>query len=143
MKIHYLMCAALLALVGCASLNNAGTAEYQVRPFIDAAGAPHCCEVSVKNGKEIASVKARIEKRGDDYTVEIEQQGVQAFAGQAIVAGATKDALDAAARAAVASTLAPLLPALVPAAGAALASGGLPAAAVGAGAVVVGQEVAK
>ena len=134
-----LILAALLALAGCASLNNAGTADYQVRPFLDAAGAPHCCEVSVRNGKEIASVKARIEKRGDDYTVEIEQQGVQAFAGQAIVAGATKDALEAAARAAVANALAPLLPA----ASAALASGGLPAAALGAGAVVVGQEVAK
>lgn len=136
---HLFIIIALLALAGCASLNNAGTADYQVRPFLDAAGAPHCCEVSVRNGKEIASVKARIEKRGDDYTVEIEQQGVQAFAGQAIVAGATKDALEAAARAAVASALAPLLPA----ASAALASGGLPAAALGAGAVVVGQEVAK
>lgn len=134
-----LVLVSLLALAGCASLNNAGTADYQVRTYLDAGGAPHCCEVSVRNGKEIASVKARIEKRGDDYTVEIEQQGVQAFAGQAIVAGATKDALEAAARAAVASALAPLLPA----ASAALASGGLPAAALGAGAVVVGQEVAK
>ena len=136
---HLFIIIALLALAGCASLNNAGTADYQVRPFLDAAGAPHCCEVSVRNGKEIASVKARIEKRGDDYTVEIEQQGVQAFAGQAIVAGVTHEALTAAARAAVASALAPLLPA----ASAALASGGLPAAALGAGAVVVGQEVAK
>ena len=136
---HLLIIAALLALAGCASLDHAGTAAYDVRPFIDHAGAPHCCEVSVRNGKEIASLKARIEKRGDDYIVELEQQGVQAFAGQAIVAGVTHEALTAAARAAVASALAPLLPA----ASAALASGGLPAAAVGAGAVVVGQEVAK
>lgn len=111
---HLLIIAALLALAGCASLDHAGTAAYDVRPFIDAAGAPHCCEVSVRNGKEIASLKARIEKRGDDYIVELEQQGVQAFAGQAIAAGAQRAALDAAAR-----------------------------AAAGAGAVVVGQEVAK
>lgn len=129
----------LLALAGCASLNNAGTADYQVRPFVDSGGVTHCCEVSIRNGKEITALKARVEKRGDDYLVEVEQQGVQAFAGQAIVAGATKDALEAAARAAVANALAPLLPA----ASAALASGGLPAAAVGAGAVIVGQEVAK
>ena len=140
---HLLIIAALLALAGCASLNNAGTANYDVRPFIDAAGAPHCCEVSVRNGKEIANLKARIEKRGDDYIVELEQQGVQAFAGQAIAAGAQRAALDAAARAAVASALAPVPPVLVPAAGAALASGGLPAAAAGAGAVIVGQEIAK
>ena len=80
---------------------------------------------------------------GDDYIVELEQQGVQAFAGQAIAAGAQRAALDAAARAAVARALAPVLPALVPASGAALASGGLPAAAAGAGAVVVGQEIVK
>ena len=140
---HLLIIAALLALAGCASLDHAGTAAYDVRPFVDAAGAPHCCEVSVRNGKEIASLKARIEKRGDDYIVEPEPQGVQAFAGQAIAAGAQRAALDAAARAAVASALAPVLPALVPAAGAALASGGLPAAAAGAGAVIVGQEIAK
>ena len=134
-----------MILAGCASLQNAGTAEYSVKPFvIDATlGTVACCEVVVRNGKEIACVKARIEKRGDDYTVDLEEQGVQAFAGQAIAAGITKTALDAAARAAVASALAPLLPVLGTAAGVALASGSVPAAAAGAGAVIVGQEASK
>lgn len=134
-----------LILAGCASLQNAGTAEYSVKPFvIDATtGTVACCEVVVRNGKEITYVKARIEKRGDDYTVDLEEQGVQAFAGQAIAAGATKTALDAAARAAVASALAPLLPVLGTAAGVALSSGSVPAAAAGAGAVIVGQEASK
>jgi len=139
----FLAVVVMLALSGCASLQNAGTAEYSVKPFvIDAkTGAIACCEVVVKNGKEIANVKAHIQKQGDNYTVDLEEQGVMAFQGQAIAAGATKDAIDAVAKAAAAAALAPFLPALLPAAGAALTSGGLPAAAVGAGAVILKDKV--
>ena len=134
---------AMSVLTGCASLQNAGTAEYSVKPFvIDAkAGTVACCEVMVRNGKEIASVKAHVQKQGDSYTVDLEEQGVQAFQGQTIAAGVTQAAIDAAAKAAVAAALAPVLPALLPAAGAALQSGGLSAAAVGAGAVIVKDKV--
>jgi hypothetical protein len=127
-------CLFAVVLSGCASLNNAGTAEYSVKPFTDSAGAITCCEVSVKNGKEIASLEAHISKQGDNYTVDLKEQGVMAFQGQQIAAGATQSAIDAAARIAVAAALAPIMPSLLPAAGAALASPGIGAAALGAAA---------
>lgn len=125
-------------LAGCASLQNAGTAEYSIRPFVvDAnAGTVACCEVLVRNGKEVASVKAHISRQGDNYTVDLDEQGVRAFRGQEIAAGVTQSAIDVAAKAAVAAALAPIAPAVIPAAGAALSAPGLGAAAVGAGAVM-------
>lgn len=140
----HLALAALAAffMSGCASLQFAGTADYQVRPFRDELGATHCCEMAVHNGKEIANLKAHIQRAADgSYTVDLEEQGVTAFQGQAIAAGAAKEAIDAAAKAAVAAAIAPVLPALLPAAGAALSSPGLGAAAVGAGAVVIKDKV--
>lgn len=131
----------LAALAGCASLNNAGTAKYTVRPFLDQSGGAHCCEVRVVNGKEIASLEAHISKQGDNYTVDLKEQGVQAFAGQAIAAGATQAAIDAAAKAAAAAALAPVIPLLLPAAGAALTAPGIGAAAVGAAGVVAADKV--
>ncbi|MBK8746129.1 hypothetical protein [Propionivibrio sp.] len=122
----------LALLAGCASLQNAGTAEYSVRPFVDAEGRAMCCEVSVKNGKEIASLDAHIEKRGSDYTVDLKERGVKAFEGQAISAQALGASLTAAQRVALAAILAPAAVAALPAAGAALAAPGLGAAAVGA-----------
>jgi hypothetical protein len=109
----------LLAAVaaGCASLDHAGMAEYQVRPFVDGAGQAHCCEISVKNGKEMASLDAVIVKDGERYTVVLQERGVQAFAGHAIAAGAAKTVVDAAAKAAAGAAtgavLAPLAPVLV------------------------------
>lgn len=64
-------------LAGCASMQNAGTAEYSVKPYIvEKTGATACCEVQVKNGKEIAGVKALIQRQGENYTVyrKVEQQ---------------------------------------------------------------------
>lgn len=130
----------VLLISGCASLQYAGNASYSVQPFKDDSGATLCCAVNVHNGKEIASLEAHITKKGDDYTVDLKEQGVAAFQGQQIAAGATQAAIDAAAKAAVAAALAPILPALAPVAGAALASPGLGAAAVGAAAVVGGQK---
>jgi hypothetical protein len=126
-------------LTGCASLQNAGTASYTVQPFLDQSGGAHCCSVSVLNGKEIANLEAHIHKQGDDYTVDLKEQGVVAFQGQAIAAGATQDAINAAAKAAAAAALAPYLPVLVPAAGAALSSPGIGAAAAG-GAAALGAR---
>ncbi|MBK8893736.1 MAG: hypothetical protein IPN64_06670 [Propionivibrio sp.] len=88
--------------------------------------------MTVKNGKEIAFLDAHIEKRGDDYTVDLKERGVKAFEGQAISAAAMGAVLTSVQRAALASALLPLMPALLPAAGAALASPGIGAAAVGA-----------
>lgn len=102
----------VFALSGCSSLQNAGNAEYSVKPFTNSAGTLVCCEVSVKNGKEIALLEAHVSKQGDNYTVDLKEQGVLAFEGQGIAAGALKTTIDAAVRAAVSSTLGPLLPAL-------------------------------
>ena len=137
--------AALLAITltsGCASMQYAGTASYSVKPFTDNGGAVMCCEVAVNNGKEIANLEAHIVKTPDGgYTVDLKEQGVAAFQGQAIAAGATKEAIADAAKVGVAAALAPLLPALLPAAGAALASPGLGAAAAGAAGVIGVQKL--
>lgn len=137
MKTMILIALALL-LTGCASLQYAGSADYQVRPFRDSAGKSDCCEVVIHNGKEIAQVDAHITKDGDKYTVDLHELGVAAFAGQKISAEAVQNAVDAAAKAAVAAALAPLLPA----AGAALAAPGIGAAALGAGTLYGTQKLA-
>lgn len=134
--------AAVAMLSGCASMQYAGTASYSVKPFTDKAGNVACCEVAVNNGKEIANLEAHIVKTPDGgYTVDLKEQGVAAFQGQAIAAGATKEAIADAAKIGVAAALAPVLPALLPAAGAALASPGLGAAAAGAAGVIGVQKL--
>lgn len=140
MRYLILMVFALFA-TGCTSLQNAGTASYHVKPFLDAAGNAICCEVAVENGKEIALLKAHIAKAGDSYTVDLEEQGVAAFQGQQIAAGALKTAVDGAVKAAIAAALIPALPALAPVAGAALASPGAAAAALGAAGVLGTQQL--
>ena len=136
--IRHTLLVTLLALAsGCTSLQYAGTASYSVKPIVDAKGNVICCSVDVKNGKEIANLEAHIQKQGDNYTVDLKEQGVAAFAGQAIAAGATKEAIDAAVKTALAIALAPVLPALAPA----LAAPGIGAAAVGAAGVLSAQKV--
>lgn len=81
-----------LFLSGCASMQYAGTASYSIRPFVDPVSNKQlCCAVDVRNGKEIGSLSARLVKSGDDYTLELNEQGVTAFKGQAIAAGALTD----------------------------------------------------
>jgi len=87
---------AIALLSGCASLQTAGIAEYTVKPIVIDKQTV-CCEVSVKNGKEYASLKASIKKTGDDYSVELEEQTVMAFTGQSTAAGAVKTAVESAA----------------------------------------------
>lgn len=84
----------MIFLAGCSSLNNAGTASYSVKPFAAADGSLHCCEVTVINGKEIASLDAYIEAwPGNHYIVRLKERGVVAFQGQQIAADALGDAL--------------------------------------------------
>lgn len=136
--------AALLAVCvsGCASLNNAGTASYSVRPFM-VGDKPICCEVQVSNGKEIALLDATVIKRGDDWEVRLHEEGVVAFEGQRIAAGAAKNLASTAVKAVAIGGLTVAAPILEPVAGAALASPGIGAAAAGAGALAVGQQLAK
>lgn len=134
--------AIVASLAGCASLNQAGTASYSVKPFM-AGDKAVCCEVTVNNGKEIALLDATVIKRGDDYEVRLHEEGVVAFEGQRIAAGAARTAATSAAKAAAVGGLVIAAPVLAPAAGAALAAPGLGAAAAGAGALAVGQGLAK
>lgn len=91
-----LIIALALALTGCASLQNAGMAEYSVKPMVIDKQTV-CCEVTIKNGKEYASLKAKVIKKGDDYSVELEEVTVQAFAGQARTAEVVGKTVEAAA----------------------------------------------
>lgn len=131
-----------LALPGCASIQQAGTASYSVKPFM-AGDQAVCCEVTVRNGKEIALLDATVIKRGDDYEVRLHEEGVVAFEGQRIAAGAARTMATSAAKAAAVGGLVLAAPILAPVAGAMLASPGIGAAAAGAGALAVGQELTK
>ncbi len=94
MKVFILAILALL-LSACSSLQHAGMAEYTVKPMVIDKQTV-CCEVSVKNGKEYASLKAKVVKNGDDYSVELEEQAVQAFAGQQKAADTVGKAIETA-----------------------------------------------
>ena len=112
----------VVAVTGCASIQNAGTASYSVKPFVGADGKPVCCEVTVNNGKEIALLEAKVIKKGDDYEVYLREEGVVAFEGQRIAAGAAKSLAASAVKAAAIGGLTVAAPVLIPAVGAALAS---------------------
>lgn len=120
-----LAAASLLLLNGCASLNFAGNASYSVKPFVTDVntGTAVCCEVVIKDGKERQSLDVHVIKDGDRYDIILSEKAVTAFQGQEIAAGASKEAIDAAAKAAATAALAPVLPALIPAAGAVMTSG--------------------
>ena len=96
-----LICIVLaLFVMGCASLQYAGTASYSVKPF-EVGGQAVCCEVAIYNGKEIASLDATIKRSGADYEVTLSQRGITAFEGQAISAQALEKSIDAALKAAL------------------------------------------
>lgn len=122
----------LLALAGCTSLQQAGTASYTIKPMlID--GRTVCCEVAVVNGKQYASLDATLVKTGDDYTVTLAERGVEAFRGQEIAAGAARSAATVAGKAAAIGGAVLIAPLAAPAV-AALLSGTAGAAAAGVGA---------
>ncbi len=117
----------LLALAGCAN----GIARYSAEPvMLD--GQPVCCKVEVANGKEIGQLKLHLERRDGFWVLDLEETNVDAFEGQRIAAGAASKMASTAGKAAAAAALAPVIPAVLPA-----------AAAAGAGAVLIGQELAK
>lgn len=123
-----------LSLVGCASLNNAGTASYSMKPVL-VNDKLVCCEVTINNGKEIALLDATVIKRGDDYEVRLHEEGVAAFDGQRLVSAA-------AAKAATLGAAVLIAPLASPAIAAMLAAPGLGAAAAGAGAGVLINKAA-
>lgn len=129
-----------MSLTGCASIQNAGVASYSIKPMTIGKHQV-CCEVTLLNGKQYAQLNVDIVKEGDKYTVHLVESGVEAFQGQAIAAGAVKDAAAAAAKVGMAAAMAPVMPVLLPAAGAMLASPGIGAAALGAGAVIGGEKL--
>lgn len=137
-----LVVVALLGMTGCASIEQAGTASYSMKPVL-VNDKLVCCELMIVNGKQYASLDALIERRGDDYTVMLSERGVEAFRGQEIAAGAAKSAASVAGKAAAIGGAVLIAPIAAPAVGAALAAPGIGAAAVGAGALAVGQELAK
>ena len=139
----YIVLVAIIALTGCQSLQYAGSSSYQIRQITDANGKAGF-DISVKNGKEVASVKAHLVKDGERIEIDLEETGVAAFAGQQIAAGAIKIAAEQAAKAAVAAALGMATGGALPAVASALEGGGLPAAVVGAGgALVVRKALSK
>ncbi len=100
--------AALLALMlgGCQSLNSAGVADYSVRP-VQVGERIVCCEMSVHNGKQYASLDLVLVKSGDDYTVILRERGVEAFRGQQIAADAAASTMAGAVKAAGTVIVAP------------------------------------
>lgn len=110
----------ILALTGCASLNYAGVAEYDLTPtFSQKSHTFEGYALRVRNGKEIASVKATMVKKGNNFTLTLKELGVKAFQGQAIAAGAANSLASNAVKAALigGGVL------IAPVAGAAIASG--------------------
>lgn len=112
-----------VALSGCASLNFAGNASYSVKP-VQVGLAIVCCEVTIADGKERAALDVHVNKAGENYDITFSERSVTAFAGQAIAANATQEAISAAAKAAVVAILGPVLPAVIGAGGAGAVIGG-------------------
>ena len=103
-----LILAVLALLLGaCSSLQNAGMAEYSVKPMVIDKQTV-CCDVVVKNGKEYASLKAKVVKKGDDYSVDLEEQAVSAFAGQQKAADTVSKAIETAGTLGTAALVAPV-----------------------------------
>jgi major membrane immunogen (membrane-anchored lipoprotein) len=140
----YLILIAVVLMTGCTSLQYAGSSAYSIRQVIDENGKTGF-DITVKNGKEIALVKAHLEKKGEDFTVDLEEQGVAAFAGQQISADALKITAEQAAKAAVSAALAAVMPASLSTVGDIISGGGVGAGLLGAGvgaAGVIGAQKA-
>lgn len=131
-----------LSLTGCASLQNAGNADYSLRQITDENGKAGF-DIRVRNGKEIASVKVHLEKKGEDFTIDLEEQGVAAFDGQKTAMQASKIALEQTEKAAAAVALSVAAPAALPVIGSMLTSGGVGAGLLGAGVGAAGTVAAQ
>lgn len=90
----FLIAACTLILNAC-TFTSAGMASYSIRPFNDGAGKTVCCEVKVENGKEYATLHAKVKKVGEDWEVELDEVGVAAFKGQELTTGVVTAVADA------------------------------------------------
>lgn len=126
----------MLALGGCASIQHAGTASYTIKPVL-LNDKMVCCEVTLYNGKEITQLHAHFERHGDDYLLDLQESGVQAFEGQRIAAGVAGEAAKVATVAAATAGAVLIAPVALPAIGALVAAPGIIPAAAGVGAGVI------
>jgi hypothetical protein len=118
----------------------AGSSAYTLRQTTDAADRSSF-ELLVKSGKEIAQVRARLEKDGEKIIVDLEEIEVAAFAGQKTSADALKLTVEQTAKIAAAAAVTDAVLAAMPVVEAALTGGGLSAAVVGTdGALVFEQQ---
>lgn len=101
-----------LIFTGCASLDTAGVSTLSIQP-IEVQGKTVCCAVEVKDGKQYASVKLKMQKVGEDYLLDLSAQDVEAFRGQAQAADALGTASNAAVKGAALAVGAAALPAAV------------------------------
>lgn len=138
----YILLVTIIALTGCQSLQYAGSSHYRIRQVVDFNGKTGF-DIDVKNGKEIASVKAHLVKDGEKIEIDLEETGVAAFAGQQIAADALKLTIEQAAKVAAAAAVAAAMPAALPLVGGALAGGGLPAVLIGGGGALAVEHAIK
>jgi hypothetical protein len=88
MKITLLAIAAAVALAGCASISDAGHADYSVRVVKDTAGKPAAYDLQVKDGKEFEGRQIQFQAKGDAVSLTVVEGESKAFKGQAIGAKA-------------------------------------------------------
>lgn len=61
-------------LTGCA-----GVASYSIRPFYEPVTQKIvCCEAVVRNGKDISLITVDVSKTGENYTLHLHEEGVNA-----------------------------------------------------------------
>lgn len=77
-----------MGLTGCA-----GTAVYEVHPYVDAAsGQVLCCEARVLSRRDVGNVTVHVSKVGNDYVIDFSESAVVATAPIA-AAGVTATAI--------------------------------------------------
>jgi hypothetical protein len=83
--------ALLFPLAGCVNL-YAGISRYEISPLQGPDGRViGCCTLRVTSGKEYQTINAKFVKTGDDYSIVLDEQNIEAFKGQAAVASAASD----------------------------------------------------
>lgn len=78
----------LLALTGCATIDNAGHSAYSATAVKDAAGKVVGYDFAVKDGKEYSARQIQFQAKGDSVTITIVEGESKAFRGQGIAAKA-------------------------------------------------------
>lgn len=102
------LCALLFGLTGCAT--DSGVAHYKAKPVITPNGDAVCCEVDIKNTKNVGKVDVTAKKdRNGNVSVRVIEESVDASGAIESAAKATEAA--AAAVSTAADRIIPLLPA--------------------------------